>query len=222
MSMIQTRHWAMCVVNQCCCSINMFAVRTHVANHLDQIDKLFIKHTSHLQSIKSTSPFNSDNHTTYGGICTGKTQERRKMKIAKNVSFSALRPFSNRTKLAVALQHHGIKGQKWGIRRTPEELARARAIPIEDAAIRRSVGAKAKNYGILDPESGERFNFSEGTRIQNSEIFAGRGTTHGLRENVKNGLADKYGGDPEKWQHCKGNGVINYYGEDRPAEVHWF
>ena len=25
-----------------------------------------------------------------------------------------------------------------------------------------------------------------------------------------------------KWQYCKGHGIIDYDGEERPAEVHWF
>lgn len=29
------------------------------------------------------------------------------------------------------LLHHGIKGQKWGVRRTPEELAKVRTEPVE-------------------------------------------------------------------------------------------
>ena len=36
------------------------------------------------------------------------------------------------------------------------------------------------------------------------------------------GLAEQEGGKPENWQHCKGDGVIDYYGEERAAEVHWF
>jgi hypothetical protein len=140
------------------------------------------------------------------------------MKIAKSISKDILRPYSKRTKTAQVLIHHGIKGQKWGVRRNNRNAS----IATKNLTIFKSVGAKAKNYGILDPETGERLNFSEGTKIQNSEVFAGKGTSHSLKEEVRNGLADKYGGDPMNWQHCKGNGVIDYYGEDRPAEVHWF
>lgn len=33
--------------------------------------------------------------------------------------------------------------------------------------IGRSLGAKAKNYNVLDPDTGEYFQFAEGTKIQN-------------------------------------------------------
>lgn len=91
-----------------------------------------------------------------------------------------------------------------------------------DILIHRSVGAKARNYDVISPDSGDVFHFVEGTKIQNSEVFAGKGTKHSLHEGVAEGLAEQYGGDPEKWQHCKGNGVIDFDGEERKAEVHWF
>lgn len=37
---------------------------------------------------------------------------------------------------------------------------------VQDIVIGRSVGAKARNYVILDPDTGELFNFVEGTKIQ--------------------------------------------------------
>ena len=91
-----------------------------------------------------------------------------------------------------------------------------------DFSIGRSVGAKAMNYDVLDPGTGEFFNFVEGSRIQNSEVFAGKGTSHPLKEDVALGLSEQIGGKPENWQHVKGIGTLDYYGEERVAEVHWF
>lgn len=95
-------------------------------------------------------------------------------------------------------------------------------IKLKDIAIHRSVGARARNYNVLDPATGEYYHFSEGTKIQNAEVFAGRGTKHTLHEEVRSGLTVEFGGSSIKWQHCKGHAVIDYNGEDRPAEVHWF
>lgn len=50
------------------------------------------------------------------------------MKIARNISFSDLRPYSRKTKNAQYLQHYGVKGMKWGVRRTPEELGHDKKI----------------------------------------------------------------------------------------------
>lgn len=95
-------------------------------------------------------------------------------------------------------------------------------LKLPDIEIAKSVGAKSKNYDILDPASGEYFHFAEGSRIQNAEVFAGKGTKHPLQESVAQGLAEQIGGQKENWQHCKGNAVIDYHSEERPAEVHWF
>lgn len=95
-------------------------------------------------------------------------------------------------------------------------------IKVKDTTIGKSLGAKAKNYDIVEPDTGDIYHFVEGTRIQNSEVFAGKGTKHPLRPEVKEGLSQQIGGTPDKWQHCKGHGIIDYYGEERAAEVHWF
>ena len=38
----------------------------------------------------------------------------------------------------IAIAHHGIKGMKWGIRRTPEQLARASGRPVPESGESRS------------------------------------------------------------------------------------
>lgn len=96
------------------------------------------------------------------------------------------------------------------------------AVKGREFTIGRSVGAKARNYDIVDPQTGEHFKFAEGTRVQNVTVFAGKGTKHPLHEGVAEGLSEQLGGKPENWQHAKGRGTIDYYGEERPAEVHWF
>lgn len=95
-------------------------------------------------------------------------------------------------------------------------------IKLDDIQIFRTLSARAKNYDVLDPQTGEYFKFVEGTRIQNSQVFAGKGCKKPLNDEVAKGLSEQIGGTPEKWQHAKGNGVIDYFGEERKAEVHWF
>ena len=88
-----------------------------------------------------------------------------------------------------------------------------------DIVIGRDVGAKAKNYTIMDLETGEFFRFAQGTRIQNVEVFAGKGSKTVFRKAQK--YAERYGGNPEDWQHAKGHGVVETSEGDRKAEVHW-
>ncbi|MCD8328833.1 MAG: hypothetical protein LUC25_07055 [Ruminococcus sp.] len=92
-------------------------------------------------------------------------------------------------------------------------------ILLDDIEIGRSIGAKAANYEIIDFETGEMFHFAEGTKIQNVEVFAGKGTKTEFRKAEK--YANKYGGVAEDWQHAKGYGVVETLDGDRRAEVHW-
>jgi len=85
--------------------------------------------------------------------------------------------------------------------------------------IGKSVGAKAKNYDIMDLATGSHYSFAEGTKIKNVEVFSGKGTKTEYRNAKK--YADKYGGSPEDWQHVKGHGIVATMDGDRPAEIHW-
>ena len=98
----------------------------------------------------------------------------------------------------------------------------ARTGKIDDIQIGRSVGAKAKNYIVVDKSTGEEYYFIEGTRLQNSQVFAGKGGVKPLKEEVAQGLAAEFGGKPENWQHCKAKGWLDVNGEEVKAEVHWF
>lgn len=92
----------------------------------------------------------------------------------------------------------------------------------QNIRIGRSIGAKAKNYVVVDKSTGEEYYFVEGTRTQNSQVFAGKGGVKPLHEEVAQGLAAEFGGKPEDWQHCKGKGWLDVDGESVKAEVHWF
>lgn len=110
-----------------------------------------------------------------------------------------------------------IKGAKTVVKSLKNDT-----IKIEDFQIFRTLSARAKNYEIVDKHSGEIYKFVEGTRIQNAEVFAGYGVKKNLREEVALGLSEQFGGKPDKWQHAKGVGIIDVYGEEIMAEVHWF
>lgn len=92
----------------------------------------------------------------------------------------------------------------------------------QNISIGRSIGAKAKNYVVVDKSTGEEYYFVEGTRTQNSQVFAGKGGVKPLHEEVAQGLAAEFGGKPEDWQHCKAKGWLDVDGEAVKAEVHWF
>ena len=82
-----------------------------------------------------------------------------------------------------------------------------------------SLGAARKTYDILDLVTGDRFDLIDGTHLQNVEVFAGKGVKEPYR-NAQN-YARTFGGDEANWQHVKGIGVVDYFGEPRRAELHW-
>lgn len=92
-------------------------------------------------------------------------------------------------------------------------------IKLPDIQIGKSVGAKAKNYEVMDLLTGEMFQFVEGTRIQNIEVFAGKGSKVVYRNAYK--YADAHGGNIEDWQHVKGIGWLVTDDGDMQAEIHW-
>ena len=89
----------------------------------------------------------------------------------------------------------------------------------DDFLIGRSLGAKAKNYEVLDLATNERYQFAEGSKIQNVKVFAGKGSKTPYRNAQK--FADRYGGVAADWQHVKGKGLLETEDGDRFAEVHW-
>lgn len=93
---------------------------------------------------------------------------------------------------------------------------------LPDEEILKSLGAKAQNYDVYDPATGQYYQFAEGTRIQNKEVFAGYGKRIPLHEGVAEGLSKEFGGEIAKWQHAKGIGTLDTPDGYRKAEVHWF
>lgn len=94
---------------------------------------------------------------------------------------------------------------------------------IESFHIGVSLGAKAMNYEIKDPQTGKMYHFVEGSNISHIEIFAGKGTARKLSSRVAKGLSEQFGVSERGWQHAKGLGTIQRAdGKQTTAEVHWF
>ena len=94
-----------------------------------------------------------------------------------------------------------------------------RILRMPDEYIQKSVGAKSRNYDILDLGSGEVYNLVEGTKITDVEVFAGKGTKTIYRKAEE--YAEEFQNNPAEWQHVKGKAIINFRGEERKAEIHW-
>ena len=91
-------------------------------------------------------------------------------------------------------------------------------IKLPDILIGRSLGAKAKNYEVLDLASGKKYPLVEGTHLQDVEVFAGGRSKTPYRNAYK--YAEK-GGKVEDWEHVKAVAWLNTEEGPRKAEVHW-
>lgn len=96
--------------------------------------------------------------------------------------------------------------------------------PLQDESffIGKSLGSRSKNYQIDDKETGIKYYFAEGTRVENPTVFAGYQGTKPLEPDTVAGLVREYGGNPNKWQHAKGIGTLAVGEDEIRAEVHWF
>ena len=104
-------------------------------------------------------------------------------------------------------------------RKRLDKAAESGIIELPDIQIGRSLGAKAKNYDIMDLATGEHFSLVEGTSLRNVQVFAGKGAKKPYEKAWK--YASKKGGREEDWQHVKGIGTVDYYDEYHDAELHW-
>ena len=93
-------------------------------------------------------------------------------------------------------------------------------IKVEDFFVGRSLGAKAKNYDIKLP-NGEKVHLTEGTRVTNVQVIAGKGRNREI--DIVPLLLNAYPGTIEyEWQKVKGIGYIDYHGESYKVNLHWY
>ena len=76
-----------------------------------------------------------------------------------------------------------------------------------------------KADGVLDLETGVRYQLAKGSKLQDVEIFAGKGSKKEFRQAEK--YAQRYGGATSNWQHAKGKGMLATDEGDVKAEIHW-
>lgn len=93
-------------------------------------------------------------------------------------------------------------------------------IKLPDEELPKSVGAKWGNYEII-LANGETVHLAEGSKLQDKEVFAGKGCKRKIDE-VDN-LVRVYGGKAEEWQKVKAIGTIVYEnGKEEKVELHWY
>jgi hypothetical protein len=98
--------------------------------------------------------------------------------------------------------------------KTDEEILR-----FPDIQLGRSLGAKWKNYDILMP-NGEITQLTEGTKITNIEVMAGKGRNRKI--DIVDILVDEFGGNVAEWQKAKGIGYVDFDNSSHKAELHWY
>ena len=99
------------------------------------------------------------------------------------------------------------------------QIASQEITNLFDERVYHSIGAKFVNYDIMDLATGEIYHLAEGSYLQDKQVFAGKGTKVPYRIAIR--YAEKWGGNPEDWQHVKAIGILSTPDGDRKAELHW-
>lgn len=93
-------------------------------------------------------------------------------------------------------------------------------IKLPDETLPRSVGAKWLNHEIALPD-GNVARFVEGSKLQNKEVFAGKGCKRKIDQ--VSDLVRNYGGKAEEWRKVKAVATVALpNGEIERVEVHWY
>lgn len=148
------------------------------------------------------------------------TLKRREATLSEHLKATGLLPDNSR----VRVDGFGrLVSQKAVHAAKKKRLTSVNGSVIIEETIGRSAGAKAKNYDVLNPKTGEIVNLVEGSHITKPKncIMAGKGRERQIDD--IDWLVSKYGGKPEEWQKVKGFGYIyDEYGEERKVELHWY
>ena len=100
------------------------------------------------------------------------------------------------------------------------EGERRDTIKLPDEQLPRSVGAKWSNH-VINLSNGQTARFAEGSKLQNKEVFAGKGCKRKIDE--VDGLVRDYGGKASEWRKVKAIATLVLPdGDEEQAEVHWY
>lgn len=92
-------------------------------------------------------------------------------------------------------------------------------LELADIPIGKNLGAAAFRDEIKLP-NGQLAKITEGTKITKVVVFAGKGTKRKI--NVAKYLSKQYNIPESEWKKVRGEGLVDYHGVSRRAELHWF
>ena len=92
-------------------------------------------------------------------------------------------------------------------------------IKLPDETLPHSVGAKWANYKI-NMGDGTFATFQEGSKLQDKEVFAGKGCRRVIDEEDR--LLRQYGGKRGQWKKVKAKATVVWKGTIEKIETHWY
>ena len=154
-------------------------------------------------------------HEIYNCRCTTRTVEKDGIE-AEPRQMRVKNPATGEWELVNEMTYSKWENWKKGL----ENSENSSTIKVEDFFVGRSLGAKAKNYDIKLP-NGEKVHLTEGTRVTNVQVIAGKGRNREI--DIVPLLLNAYPGTIEyEWQKVKGIGYIDYHGESYKVNLHWY
>lgn len=80
-------------------------------------------------------------------------------------------------------------------------------------------GTLQSSQKVALPDGGTS-KLTDGTKITKIVVFAGKGTSKELRASGR--LSKEYGQPSDRWKKVRGDGYVDFEGESRHCELHWY
>ena len=177
--------------------------------------------TSYVQNQTAAQSYRDAGCTEYEILTASdrRTCRRCAAQNGKRYPFTAMQPGENAPPFHPNCRCTILPVVEEGTETGKAEAAKQEEIGFAVATTGKSGIIVPKADGVLDLETGVRYQLAKGSKLQDVEIFAGKGSKKEFRQAEK--YAQRYGGAASNWQHAKGKGMLATDEGDVKAEIHW-
>ena len=143
-------------------------------------------------------------------------ENKEKINAQKRANYNEKKEKIN---LDISKKSDNISLSKADSKLSKKRLASENYTGLSDEYVAKSVGAKIKDFNVMDLETGAIYKLVD--YLKDKHIFAGKGSKPYREYRKAENYAKKYGGKPEDWRHVKARGTLETEDGNRLAEIHW-